>query len=47
MVVNKRIKTSDINKKQQIYDCLLYCIKTKPFIEVLEKFNHLFIKARY
>ena len=47
MVTNKQKKPSHSVKElqQQIYDHLLYCVKTEYPIEVLERFNHLFIKA--
>ncbi len=32
-------------EQQQIYDHLLYCVKTESPIEVLERFNYLFIKG--
>ena len=47
MVRSKYKNTSSSTKEQQqeIYDHLLYCVKTESPIEVLERFNHLFIKA--
>ncbi|MCC0178891.1 hypothetical protein I4641_18130 [Waterburya agarophytonicola K14] len=32
-------------EQEQIYDHLLYCVKTESPVQVLERFNHLFIKA--
>lgn len=32
-------------EQQQIYDHLLYCVKTESAIEVLERFNNLFIRG--
>ena len=32
-------------EQQEIYDHLLYCVKTEEPFRVLERFNHLFIKA--
>ena len=47
MVKNKYKKAfySTKDLQQQIYDHLLYCVKTESPLEVLERFNHLFIKA--
>ena len=42
---HKNISNSIKGQQQQIYDHLLYCVKTESPIEVLERFNHLFIKA--
>lgn len=33
------------NRQQQIYDHLLYCVKTESPVEILERFHHLFIKG--
>ena len=32
-------------EQQQIYDRLLYCVKTESSIEVVERFNNLLIKG--
>ena len=41
-----RTATNSIKEKQQqIYDHLLYCVKTESPVEVLERFHHLFIKG--
>ena len=47
MIEKRHKKTSySIKQEQQkIYDHLLYCVKTESPFEVLERFNHLFIKA--
>ena len=47
-MVRKQYQTatnSAKNRQQEIYDHLLYCVKTESPIEVLERFNHLFIKG--
>ncbi|HEY9770628.1 MAG TPA: hypothetical protein V6C71_19420 [Coleofasciculaceae cyanobacterium] len=43
----KRRQTSHSTKQeqQQIYNHLLYCVKSESSIEVLERFNHLFVRA--
>lgn len=43
----KQRQTSHSTKQEQqkIYDHLLYCVKSESSIEVLERFNHLFIRA--
>ncbi len=43
----KQRQTSHSTKQeqQQIYDHLLYCVKSESSIEVLERFNHLFVRA--
>ena len=47
-MVRKKYQTATISTKeqqQQIYDHLLYCVKTESPVEVLERFNNLFIKG--
>ncbi len=47
-MVRQKYKTatnSTKDKQQQIYDHLLYCVKTESPIEVLDRFHHLFIKG--
>ena len=41
----KTATNSNKEKQQQVYDHLLYSVKTESPIEVLERFNHLFIKG--
>ena len=44
--VKKRyLAYSNRQDQQNIYDHLLYCVKNESPIEVLERFNHLFIKG--
>ena len=47
MVRNQHKKASHSIKElqQQVYDHLLYCVKTESPLKILERFNHLFIKA--
>ena len=46
MVANKSKKASNLNRKQQqVYDHLIYCVKTESTAKILERFNYLFIKA--
>ena len=33
------------HEQQQIYDHLLYCVKTESTIEILDRFNNLFIRG--
>jgi hypothetical protein len=47
-VIRNQYKTASNSTKQEqqeIYDHLLYCVKTEPPITVLERFHHLFIKG--
>lgn len=41
----RRASNSTKQQQQQIYDHLLYCVKTESPIEVLERFNNLFIRG--
>lgn len=44
-IKHRRISDSTKQQQQEIYDHLLYCVKTKSSVEVLEGFNNLFIKG--
>lgn len=41
----RQIEKSTKREQQQIYDHLLYCVKTESPSEILERFNNLFIRA--
>lgn len=41
----RRASNSTKQEQQQIYDHLLYCVKTESPIEVLDRFNNLFIRG--
>ncbi|MGL5793330.1 MAG: hypothetical protein ACRC06_02805 [Waterburya sp.] len=47
MIRNQYKTTSNSTKQEQqeVYDHLLYCVKTESPIEILERFHHLFIKG--
>ena len=47
MISNKHryLGCSNKQKQQEIYDHLLYCVKTESPIQVLERFHYLFIKG--
>jgi hypothetical protein len=48
IVIRTQYKTTSNSTKQEqqeIYDHLLYCVKTESPIEILERFHHLFIKG--
>jgi hypothetical protein len=47
-VIKNQYKTTSNSTKQEqqeIYDHLLYCVKTESPIKILERFHHLFIKG--
>ena len=46
MVIKQSHYSASTNQREQmIYDHLLYCVKNESPIQVLERFNHLFIKG--
>lgn len=44
-IEQQQISHSTKQEQQQIYDHLLYCVKSESSIKVLERFNHLFVRA--